>query len=56
MMMGDEDVIPDLIVVVVVVVVCNSSGSGAVGVVTGGNYKKMTAEEGNISCDPVITV
>ena len=53
MMMGDEDVIPDLIVVVVVV--CNS-GSGAVGVVTGGNYKKMTAEEGNISCDPVITV
>ena len=54
MMMGDEDVIPDLIVVVVVV--CNSGGSGAVGVVTGGNYKKMTAEEGNISCDPVITV
>ena len=51
MMMGDEDVIPDLIVVVV----CNS-GSGAVGVVTGGNYKKMTAEEGNISCDPVIMV
>ena len=53
MMMGDEDVIPDLIVVVVV---CNSGGSGAVGVVTGGNYKKMTVEEGNISCDPVITV
>ena len=52
MMMGDEDVIPDLIVVVVV---CNS-GSSAVGVVTGGNYKKMTAEEGNISCDPVIIV
>ena len=54
MMMGDEDVIPDLIVVVAVV--CNSGGGGAVGVVTGGNYKKMTAEEGNISCDPVITV
>ena len=54
MMMGDEDVIPDLIVVVVVVV-CNSV-SPAVGVVTGGNYKKMTAEEGNISCDPIITV
>lgn len=54
MMMGDEDVIPDLIVVVVVV--CNSSRSSAVGVVTGGNYKKMTAEEGNISCDPVIMV
>ena len=54
MMMGDcEDVIPDLIVVVVV---CNSTGSSAVGVVTGGNYKKMTAEEGNISCDPVIMV
>ena len=33
MMMGDEDVIPDLIVVVVVV--CNS-GSGAVGVVVTG--------------------
>lgn len=53
MMMGDEDVIPDLIVVVVVV--CNRRSS-AVGVVTGGNYKKMTAEEGNISCDPVIMV
>ena len=52
MMMGDcEDVIPDLIVVVVV---CNSTGSSAV--VTGSNYKKMTAEEGNISCDPVIMV
>ena len=53
MLMADEDVIPDLIVVVVVV--CNSV-SPAVGVVTGGNYKKMTAEEGNISCDPIITV
>ena len=52
MLMADEDVIPDLIVVVVV---CNSV-SPAVGVVTGGNYKKMTAEEGNISCDPIITV
>ena len=38
MMMGDEDVIPDLIVVVVVVV-CNS-GSGAVGVVTGAIIKR----------------
>ena len=53
MLMADEDVIPDLIVVVVAV--CNSV-SHAVGVVTGGNYKKMTAEEGNISCDPIITV
>ena len=35
MMMGDEDVIPDLIVVVV----CNS-GSGAVGVVTGAIIKR----------------
>ena len=52
MLMGDADVIPDWIVVVVV---CNS-GSPAVSVVRGGNYKKMTAEEGNISCDPVITV
>ena len=38
MMMGDEDVIPDLIVVVVVV--CNSSSSGAVGVVTGAIIKR----------------
>ena len=37
MMMGDEDVMPDLIVVVVVV--CNS-GSGAVGVVTGAIIKR----------------
>ena len=34
--MGDEDVIPDLIVVVV----CNSGGSGAVGVVTGAIIKR----------------
>ena len=54
MMIADEDVIPDLIAVVVVV--CNSGSGSAVGVVTGGNYKKMTAQEGNISCDPVITV